>query len=428
MMQSTHLTSAITAAQTGDYPGVIQSLQSLNLDRVSERDREQILDLCLEVLAEGDFQEQWEIAKLLPKLGDRALTPLIDLLKDETNHEIEDRWFAARILGEFCDSQAIAALVDCLQSATELELTEMVVSALANIGTPAIVPLTELLDTSSRKLAVQVLAQIRHSHTIEPLLGVVEDPDPAIHTLAIEALGSFHDPQIPPLLMAKLTDVAASVRCAAVTALSMRGDLADELDLVPKLAPLLFDLNLNVCSATALGLSRVSNPTVVPILGRVLRSPHTPLELQSKLVLSLSWIATPTALDYLSDTLFDAPTVLALEIINQIGQIDREREYATKLLINFLRSPEIEQHSPIILGAIAAALGNLGDPRSVDELVKLLGEPDQKIKFQAICALHKISPDLPPQIRQLAAMSDIHPQLKIGIESCLAHWDSLHKL
>jgi HEAT repeat protein len=385
-----------------------------------------MLALSLEKLTVGDFQERWEIAKILPKLGNMALQPLIDRLTDE-QCDIEDRWFAARILGEFRNSTAIAALVDCLESDTEPELAEMAVSALGNIGTPAIVALTALLDTPSRKLAVRILAQIRHSQTLEPLIAVIDDPDPEIRTLAIEALGSFHDRRIPPLLISKLTDLAASVRRAAVIGLTMRADLTDELALVEKLQPLLFDLNLDVCSATALGLSRVSNPTVVPILGRVLKSSHTPLELQSKLVLALSWIATPIALDYLSDTLLTAPTNLAIEIIDRIGHIDREQTYATQLLINFLRSSEVEEHPIGIIQSIASALGNLGDSLSVDQLVQLLGTRDERIKFQAICALQKISPDLPVQIRDLATRTDLDPDLKIGIDLCLNHWQTGYK-
>jgi HEAT repeat protein len=422
----THLKLVLTAAQTGNYQKAIQSLQSLNIEGQSEGDRVQILELCLEILTAGDFQERWEIAKILPKLGDMALEPLIDLLTN-TEYELEDRWFAARILGEFRNATAIAALVDCLGVDTEPEIAEMVTSALANIGTPVIVALTELLATPNRKLAVQVLSQIRHSQTLESLIGVIDDPDAEIRTLAIEALSSFHDRRIPPLLISKLTDLAAPVRRAAVIGLTMRSDLAVELDLVEKLAPLLFDLNLSVCGATALGLSRISNPTVVPILGRVLKSPHTPLELQSKLVLALSWIATPIALDDLAATLFTAPTHLVIEIIDRIGQIDREQKYATELLIKFLRSSEINQHPTSVISAIACSLGNLGDTQSVDELVQLLGKTDDRIKFQTICALQKISPHLPVQIRELATRTDLDSELKIGIDLCLNHWQSGYK-
>jgi HEAT repeat protein len=420
-MPSLDLNRAITAADSGIWSSVIECLQNLDLDRVA--DREQILDLALQVLLNGDFEQQWEIAKLIPKLGEIAIQPLLEIVND-LDLDLEDRWFAARILGGFHQPQVVTALVAIVRQNEDSELTAIATNALANIGTPAIAALTNLLTTPDRGIAVAILAQIRHSPTIEPLLQVIADPEPQIRTLAIEALGSFHDPRIPPLLIAKLSDVSASVRQAAVVSLCLRSDLATELNLLEHLRPLLFDLNLAVCEATALGLARLPDPAVVTVLTEVLRSLHTPNDLKSAVILALGWIGTRSAIDSLIAALVDPATDLAPEIVTSISKTDRERSYASQLLISYLHADRdaANRLPAIVKQEIAAALGNLGDRNTVSELVQLLGDPDDRVKLYTVNAISKLSPTIPTEILQLAEQSDLPSQLQIGIQMCLAQW------
>jgi HEAT repeat protein len=58
---------------------------------------------------------------------------------------------------------------------------------------------------------------------VPALLQVVDDANPQVRTYAIEALGSFHDPRIPPLLLNALQDTHATVRKEALAALGCEG-------------------------------------------------------------------------------------------------------------------------------------------------------------------------------------------------------------
>src|SRR3712207_8445144 len=53
------------------------------LFRSNDTDLEQVLNLALDVLDAGDFQERWEVAKVFPKLGAIAIAPLLEILEDE---------------------------------------------------------------------------------------------------------------------------------------------------------------------------------------------------------------------------------------------------------------------------------------------------------------------------------------------------------
>jgi HEAT repeat protein len=411
------LNRAIAAADRGMWSVVIESLQNLPLAGGAAQDehwlalKHQVLELALQVLTQGDFEQQWEIAKIIPKLGEIAIQPLLDLI-DDPDIDLENRWFGARILGEFDLSesklskppQVVTALLELIRQNEDPELTAIAIGALTKIGTPAIAALTDILATPSasaeqRGMAITILAQIRHSQTIEPLIHAIDDPNPQLRTLIVEALGSFHDARIPPILLAKLTDVVAGVRKAAVIALSLRGDLATELNLTQRLRPLLFDLDLAVCTATALGLARLPDPRVVAVLTEVLSAQHTPTALKSPVILALSWIGTRAAIDSLLAALVDPATDLASEIISGIGKTEQERVYASQQLANYLCSPNPgAPHPAIVKQEIAAALGNLGNSDTVPALVELLVDPDDRVKLYATTALSKLAPTLMPEI------------------------------
>jgi HEAT repeat protein len=390
-----NLNRAIVAADNGMWSIVIDCLQEVPLDRIKANER--VLDLALQLLLQGDLEQQWTIAKIIPKVGEIALQPLLEIVNDP-DIDLEDRWAAGRILGAFSQPQSIEALVFLIQQDEDPELTAIATGALAQIGMPAISAVTELLvpdgsgSSSQIALAVRILARIRHSQTIEPLLQLVDDPDPQIRSLVIEALGSFHDPRIPPLLISKLTDVSASTRTAAVVALCLRGDLATELNLLDRLQPLLFDLNIEVCEATARGLARVNDPGVVPVLAKVLGSQQTPDRLKAAVILAIGWIGTQPAIDTLIAALATTAP-FAPELIIAIGKTECDRTYASQQLVTYLRSSHITTTplQSIVKQQIATALGNLGNLATVPDLEQLLTDPDDRVRLHAQTAIAKLS-------------------------------------
>ena len=384
-MAASSLDRAKAAADNRNWSIAIDRLQQLSIDQITHS--ELVLDIAIQVLIQGDFDQQWEIAKIIPKLGDIAVQPLLDLL-DDTDIDPEDRWVVARILGEFHRPQVVTALIALIQQQEDLELTEIAISALTKIGVSAISALVDLFATPNRRTAIATLAKIRHSKTIEPLIQVIDDPDSQLRSLVVEALGSFHDPRIPPLLITKLTDVSATVRKAAVTALCLRSDIAAELDLSQHLRPLLFDLNLAVCQATALGLARLPDRSNIDVLASVLLSPQTPIALQSSVILALGWIGTIPAIDSLMAAFPHVAPSVAPEIAIAIGKTDREQLYASQVLVNHLQA--VDPSAAIIKQEIATALGNLGNPDIVPDLVRFLDDPDDRVKLYTVNAISKL--------------------------------------
>jgi HEAT repeat protein len=392
------LQDAYLAAETKNWLQVNHYLQQLLLrqqhnQRISleKKLEEKITQLALAVLLYGDFQQRWEIAKIFAAIGKSVIEPLIVVLEDEAA-DIEVRWFICRILGSYNEPEIVIALVKLLQHSEE-ELALIATDTLAQIGASAIPSLTTLLTkTEYRLLVVTALAQIRHPDTIEPLLQVVKDLQPAIRALAIEALGSFHDCRIPPLLIEALQDTAATVRKEAVIALGFRPDLCQELNLVEAIKPLLFDLNLEVCRHAALALARIANNQTIEALNQVLASPVTPTIFKLDLVKALAWSETELALNYLQQALLRENPLIHQEIINTLGRIIKPalKPKAVQILIDFwhLNNQKI---STRLKQNLANALGELRDFQAIESLTELANDPEQTVKLHAIAALKKIA-------------------------------------
>ena len=429
------LAQAQAAADAADWSLLTQYLQQLmfSLDSTHPeivKHRQYLLELALSILEMGDFQQRWDIAKVLKQLGNIAITPLIDILEDEDAEE-DLRWYAVRTLGEFQHPEAIVSLVDLLKTSEHEELKTMAASALGQMGSLAITALTELLAAAeTRLLAVRSLAYIRTQETITPLLSVVEDAQPAVRSATLEALSSFHDQRLPPVLLNALEDVAATVRRAAVQGLGFRPDLSKELDLVTRLQPRLYDFNLEVCCAAAIALSRMGTDEAAKYLFEALISPNTPLKLQLEIIRALVWVETLSGLAYLQQALYETTSeALWQEIITVLGQVQKPELMtpSAEILLDVLNSQHlVTVANPVgakIKSAIALGLGQLGNNQAVEPLILLLSDANQIVKLNVISALKKLDGEVAyQQLQQLANSSTLTPDLQQGIAIALAEW------
>lgn len=420
------------ARSAGNWTAVVQYLQNSILEegqREKELEKAQLLELAIDVLVAGDFHERWEIAKVFPKLRqsvsgiEEVIAPLLEILED-ADAEAELRWYAARILGDFNHPDVINALVELLKNSESEELSAIAASALGQIGSPAVAALTNLLQAEeTRLLAVRSLSHIRRSETITPLLSVVEDQQIAVRAAAIEALSSFHDRRIAPVLLNALDDIAAPVRREAVIGLSFRSDLREELDLVNRLLPKLYDFNLSVCTATAIALGRLGTDNAASALYQVLKSPITPVSLQIEIVRALGRVGTPTQLEYLRSALNQLTSPqLWQEIVTVLGRVEQPlTTRAAEILIQMLLEHPATQYENI-KSAIALSLGQLGEISALEPLIELLA-PDAGVRLHAIAALKNLAPEVAyQQLQQLASSESITPQLKQGIAIAIAEW------
>ncbi len=394
----------------------------------TEVDLASVLKLALEVLESGEFQEKWEIAKIFRSLGKTAIAPLIEVLQNQ-DADLDTRWFAVRILGDFGDPAVITALVEVLKNNDNEELATMVGTTLTNFGITALSPLVNFLKSEdTRLIATQAIAHIRHPETIEPLLTIIKDQHHLVRATAIEALSSFPDQRIPPRLLEALKDPAAIVRKEAIIGLSVRKDLLLELDLVNQIAPLLKDLNLEVCQQAAIALGRFGTNSSVTELFDVLIATSTPDSLRIDTIRTLGWMGTTTAIEYLEKALFLDIALdpnLCEEIIAVLGRVTEPdlQPKIVDILLNFINSGSILLPDVKIQLAIALGLGQLGDPRGIESLIELLGASDARVRLHTIAALKKIDVSLAyQQLQDLLKTENLPANLSRGIAIALQEW------
>ncbi len=425
------LTQVETSYNAADWSSLIEYLQQLILGVNSQhpeivKNREYLLSLCLSMLEMGDFKQRWEITKVLINLGNIAIPPLIEILKDEDAEE-ELRWYTARTLGEFQHPDAITALVELLRNDADEELKKIAATALGQMGSVAITSLTELLqDEDTRLLEVRSLCCIPQTETIAPLLSVVQDPQPLIRAAAIEALANFDDERIPAILVNALDDVAATVRRAAVVGLGFRPDLRQVFDLVTRLQPKLYDINLDVCCAAVVTLSRMGCDEAAKHLFDLLISPQTPIKLQLETIRALTWMNTPSSLEYLQTAFYQsASETIWQEIVTVLGRVQKPQltTPAAEILLQILESQHLATKITNIKSAIALSLGQLGKIEAIEPLISLLADSNASVRLHAIAALKNLDKQAAhQQLQQLANNAALTPDLQQGIAIALAEW------
>lgn len=352
-----------------------------------------VLGMAIQLMRVGDFQTRWDVAKIFPQIGTKAIVPLIEILEDESA-DLEMRWFALGILGEFNQPEIVISLVKLLEETQEEELAIAAAQTLAKIGESAITALVELLkDQKTRLLAVKSLAQIRRSEVIEPLKSVVDDSIASVRFTAIEALSSFHYQHLIPVFIKALQDTSFSVRKEAIIALKMRAYLKEEFAIVNHLQPLIYDINSEVCQQAILALGCMKDQIAIKTLFDFLNYKNAPIYLKQEAVRALNWSESYQALDYLKESLYSSEINLCEEIITVLGRQESSemKPCAAKILIDFLNSEQEIIDESRIKQAIVTSLGELRDKSALTYLEKLAQEQDSKLKLYALAAMKKIT-------------------------------------
>jgi HEAT repeat protein len=436
------LQQAELAAQQGDWPRLNQVLyqvlsgddSSLQINHLSLKERESYLELALQLLRWGDFQDRWELTNIFSAFGSGAISPLLNLLQDNTA-EWETHWSVIRILGALNHPDVVTPLIQMLADvgtdSGDDEIGSVLIEALMHLGSLTIAPLQELLnDAKTRFAAVQVLAHIRSAATIVPLMRVVQDADARIRAIAVEALSSFHEPQIPSVLVQALHDPTAPVRQAAIVGLGFRSDLAASFNLVQHLTAGLSDPVLEVCCQAAIALGRLGNDDAIFALANHLQTPDLPVVLQTEIVRTLGWVDTTTALERLQQILNASQTIQLSstsiqEILSALGRTTtpQRQVQAAQILLQLLQT----QHPCLIVPEhrqrIALSLGQLGYAPSLDALVQLLADPEPSVRLHVVAALKQLAPQQAYQtLKTLSQTPSLPAALQAGIQAALQEW------
>lgn len=447
-----------------DLPEQSLTTDGLTLKKTAEElaIEKSTIEQAIAQLADGDFHSKWDSAKRFSKQfadwGDRVIPHLIDRLQTTTNPE--DQWFLVRILGQFDRPEVIEVIAHLLTSTPHDDLQMEATKALTRLGSSAIevlgAQLAEQPLDAKRILAARALAYIRRSATIVPLLSVAADDNAELRAIALEALGSFHDPRVTPVLLAGLHDRPA-ISVEAIRALGRRGDLLATTDLIGPLAACLQASEAAVAKESAIALGRLGTDAATTALGSALTQPVVTAA-KVAAVRALGWMNTDPAVAYLVRA-FDCSVPVVMpsvqqEIARSLGQTqsDELKAKAAEPLIAWLKSTHqlaqkrdrqslsglssarssaaidpaaniaADPEAFLLKQTVISTLARLGAVDALDSLVPLLSDRDSRIRMHALSALKRIDPRA-AQVKTQAYIEDPHvsPQhRKMAAESLLA--------
>lgn len=397
-------------------------------------DLDEVIDLGIEVLQNGDFQEKWDIDKLFKQIGKPAIAPLIEIIKDR-EIDLEQRWFVTKILAEFNSEEVLETMGNIIVSSEPVDLQEIAAETLASFGDSAIDLLTDLLaKPKSRLLAIKALAKINCISIIPALLTVAKDENNEVRMIAISALNNYCDSRIPIVLISALKDKVAKVRKAAIIGLAGYANLHQELGLVKLLQALLWDINFEVSQQAAIALGKIGTNSAATALCELLKTTTVPVFFKIDAVRALGRIETQVSLEYLQNLLgynflvkVNDWAQIVNEIIIALGKSEKPelKPQATNILIEFIASgnPNLENIS--VKKSLALTLGYLGNIHALEYLIQLLEDGDNSVILHSVAAMKKL--DSKKAYQKLVSLSEqatLNSQLKKGIATALAEWNN----
>ncbi len=227
------------------------------------------------------------------------------------------------------------------------------------------------------------------------------------------------------------------MRKQAVIGLGVRLDLLENINLVEKLKPLLWDIRPEVCQQTQLALARLKTDEAATALFEQVQSPSVPLSLKIDGVRALGWIETSKSLDYLEEIILSfypkcnlniSPITreeinLIQEVIQGIGRIETVdlKEKATQILTNFINSNHPAIFDSKIKQLTIFGLGKLGSTTAIHPLINLLVDPNPSVRFYCISALKQIAPEPTYQhLQNLSQQENISSDIKQAVLMALS--------
>ncbi len=258
-----------------------------------------------------------------------------------------------------------------------------------------------ITDSNITALIIALRTEDRRAHTlvvddlvrigaaaVEPLLDVLDDPNPNVRSGAARALGKIGDARaLGSLIFSLRNDPDVEVRKSAVWALHMGGARA-----VVPLIEALSDADEWVRFGAVIVLAKIGDAAVEPLIEAL--SANLPI-VRANAAETLGRIADQRAAEALAGALHDPDDEVWQQAAISLGRLQDAR--AVRYLIRITQIA----HSGLRTKAIKA-LGHIRDVRAVDPLIEVVyQEKDRWMRLFAIEALGRIG-----DIRGIEALVD----------------------
>lgn len=415
-----------------------------------------ILNNLISVLESGKTHMKVSAIEVLGKIQNPAtIDAIVTLLKDPDQTIIEAAIDALDHLGWKPDREETGAIYwiakERWDKCTELEATAIpfllkrvqqpetgkdiqreISFALAQMGTPAVVPLISILEDSNpllREISARVLGEINDPRAIDPLVQLLTDSTWATRRAAAQSLGKMNSQKAIDPLLKLLSDKEPEVRNATIVAIGQLGNkkaispllttlLTEQGEIQKLAAEALTDLGWNPDFSEAGAAYWVSQGQwekcitigrpAVPILMSAMSNSRG--ETRKTIAKALVAIGDPRAKE-----------AMGIHWIEE-GRWDKCLEIGKETVPPLIEAlSDKNNRIPVI-----KTLGKIGDTRAVKPLVSLLAEDDMVVREAVITALTKIGGPAEAMLIDIAqnGTEDTDTNIRLGAIEILGEMES----
>ncbi|MBD3674634.1 MAG: HEAT repeat domain-containing protein [Planctomycetaceae bacterium] len=321
---------------------------------------------------------KYAVGDSLLKMKGYAIDPVIALLQSSDLEIVAD---AVILLGRLKTTDAIKPLMEVFQTYPG-PIQGHVAEAFGLIGEPKCIPaLVPLLKSPDDKIRVQTasaLGRVPHPGCLKELIDSLTDPNPEVKKRCAMALGEIGDKRAAPALSKLLQNSQTELK---ITAAESLGRIGDERA-VPYLIEMCHDEDEAVILKALGALRKIKDPGSIEPITQLLH--HESSRVRQR----------------------------AIDVLGQVGDA-----IVAEQLEQLLRNDRSED----VRAAAAKALGEIGDPGSVDRLIDALHDAFT-VKCRAIVALGEIGEEsaLAPL---LAMLKDPAPEVRYHATQALAQME-----
>jgi HEAT repeat protein len=356
------------------------------------------------------FYEKASYGNCLREELEPVIEPLAAAMDSSTGYA---RHYAALALAELNDRRSVKVLVEIIAAAggDHSHLYERAAWFLGEFRDPSTAePLIKLLqdpNPTARRAAANTLALMRASKAAEPLIPLLKDKYPKVREAAASALGTLKLRAAVGPLLPLLADKRQAVRIAAADALGRIGDKAA----VESLAKLAGD-DFPVQVAAAIALARLDDPRGVERIAEFLKLADSKQRELAAEQLSGSFVRNASLVKPLAAGLDDPALKVRQDIASALGHVNNDAAVAALLaktsdrenlprilhaligtkngraydaLVGYSKDPESD-----IRNIAAYGIGELARQDSADLLIKLLADPSAGVRINAVDGLGKL--------------------------------------
>ncbi|HXC58031.1 MAG TPA: HEAT repeat domain-containing protein [Steroidobacteraceae bacterium] len=308
---------------------------------------------------------------------------LRELLNAAYSQEANEKAALFRVIAEIADSSALTELTSRLEGKDPIARMH-IINILSRFNQPEVKRAlqNQLRDNNKmiRSAALAALARMDGPVDVAAICQLLRDQEIDVQNRAIDVLIRANDPDTIKHLIPALKDENEYARRAAVEVLNEIGDAKS----VKYLLEAIKDDDWWVRSRAGDALGKIGGPKVIDAVLQLARDKDD--DIRRGAIEILNQTKDERAVGLLIESTKDKDWWVCERSVDALAEIGNKRALP-RLVEMLLTTP------PRSLGVVVRAIGRLGEPKNVEQLLPFLSRPEKELRIEAIQAVARLSDD-----------------------------------